>query len=168
MANSVEFQVRNCIYIGLEWIGVDWSGLKWIGVKSSGGAFARPVWGLLAWLLLDAPPLGVRIIRMVEVVIFLVIGEVIEHFSLLLTLLGRCHFSRVLLAPLGTAVLKPHLNRNHKSHNNNNKKQTNKKKKKKTSVTQWETQWSVQRAKSKLMNWLGRATAHRGVTLYGF
>ena len=73
---------------------------------------------------------------MVDVVIFLVIGEVIEHFSLLLTLLGRCHFSRVLLAPLGTAVLKPHLNRNHKTHNNNNNKKKKTKKIKKTSVTQ--------------------------------
>ena len=49
MANSVEFQVRNCIYIGLEWIGVDWSGLEWIEVD----------WSQVKWRSICSPGLGV-------------------------------------------------------------------------------------------------------------
>ena len=56
-----------------------------------------------------SPPLGVGIIRVVDVIVFLIVGEVVEDLSLLLALLGRGHLSRVLLAPLGPPILKPHL-----------------------------------------------------------
>ena len=78
------------------------------------GRFARlldlpPLHVHVAMVLVMVVKIDVDIVIVVVVQVAFLVGSIIQHFGLLLAPLGRGHFGRVLLAPLGPPVLEPNL-----------------------------------------------------------